>query len=323
MNVTVCELPNDHASFARQWDLLCSHAQDRRSDLVLLPELPFSRWLAADPTVVPSAWEEAVEEHVRWIERLPELGAATVVSTRPVVESDTRFNQGYVWRSADPRPQSVHKKRYLPNEPGFWEATWYSPGDRDFTPVDMVPRLGLAICTEIWFQAHAREYGKKGVQVLACPRATLRPSVDKWIAGGRAAAVVSGAFCISSNFSGPVDAPHGSAPGDLGDWGGAGWIIEPEEGEVLGVTSAENPFLTLEIDLDVADTAKSTYPRCSGMNRRAVPFTVKTASDATTMMSMVDEQVRGLISLEEVTPRPRLDRPVATFGCRCACCSWL
>jgi N-carbamoylputrescine amidase len=40
-----------------------------------------------------------------------------------------------------------------------------------------------------------------------------------------------------------------------------GWIIGPESGDVLGVTSEGLPFLTLEIDLAAADLAKSTYPR--------------------------------------------------------------
>jgi N-carbamoylputrescine amidase len=65
--------------------------------------------------------------------------------------------------------------------------------------------------------------------------------------------VVSGAYCLSSNFSGPA--------GHHGDWAGTGWIIEPEEGRVLGTTSCEVPFLTMDIDLDVAAAAKQTYPR--------------------------------------------------------------
>jgi N-carbamoylputrescine amidase len=98
---------------------------------------------------------------------------------------------------------------------------------------------------------HAREYARQDVHLLLCPRATLAPSVDKWIAGGRTAAVVSGAFCLSSNFGGD----------DGLQWGGNGWIIEPEGGNILGLTSPENPFLTLEIDLGVAEAAKQTYPR--------------------------------------------------------------
>jgi N-carbamoylputrescine amidase len=71
--------------------------------------------------------------------------------------------------------------------------------------------------------------------------------------GGRAAAVMSGAFCLSSNRGG-VDA-RGHA------WGGHGWIIEPDQGTVLGTSSTERPFLTLEIDLSAAKQAKRRYPR--------------------------------------------------------------
>jgi N-carbamoylputrescine amidase len=42
--------------------------------------------------------------------------------------------------------------------------------------------------------------------------------------------------------------------------GGTGWIIDPEGG-VLGVTSPEQSFLTLEIDLTAAEEARTTYPR--------------------------------------------------------------
>ena len=44
-------------------------------------------------------------------------------------------------------------------------------------------------------------------------------------------------------------------------WGGKGWIIEPEEGDILALTSPSQPIITLDIDLTVARRAKSTYPR--------------------------------------------------------------
>jgi N-carbamoylputrescine amidase len=65
--------------------------------------------------------------------------------------------------------------------------------------------------------------------------------------------VLSGVYCLSSNYS--------AGGGNGNEWGGAGWIIEPEEGEILGVTSSDEPFLTLEIDLEAARIAKTTYPR--------------------------------------------------------------
>jgi N-carbamoylputrescine amidase len=43
-------------------------------------------------------------------------------------------------------------------------------------------------------------------------------------------------------------------------FGGNGWIISPD-GDVLGLTSSTQPFVTMEIDLSVAESAKLTYPR--------------------------------------------------------------
>jgi N-carbamoylputrescine amidase len=253
VKVTVCELPNDPALLAERWEELASHVRSEQSRFVLLPEMPFSCWLAATPELDQQAWMESVAAHDLWMERLEELGEVTVAATRPVSTDGVNLNQGFLW---DPKNgvQAVHTKHYLPDEEGFWEASWYSRGSEGFSPAEAGGlEVGFMICSELWFLQHARDYGKKGVQLLACPRATLAESVDKWIAGGRVAAVVSGAYCLSSNFSGPA--------GQSGEWGGSGWIIEPEEGQVLGTTSRETPLLTLDIDMEVAESAKQTYPR--------------------------------------------------------------
>ena len=253
MNVTVCEVPINWAESDYQWHFMLDHLHDEKSDLILLPEMPFYKWLAGTRQVDPREWEAAVAAHDQWIQRFNELPTPIVVGSRPVIRAGQRLNEGYIWTKKSGY-QAVHVKRYLPNEEGFWEATWYQCGDRDFQTVNIDGlKIGFLICTELWFNAHAREYAKQGIHLLVCPRVTPLASVDKWVAGGQTAAVVSGAFCLSSNLS-------GTQTGDM-DFGGCGWIIEPEEGNILGITSAENPFLSLEIDLKDAEKAKTTYPR--------------------------------------------------------------
>src|SRR6266545_4072059 len=95
----------------------------------------------------------------------------------------------------------------------------------------------------------ARAYGKAGAHLLAVPRATPHETLDKWLAGGRAAAVVAGAFALSSN---PI-----SRAGAAANLGGQGWIVGPE-GDVLAQTSRERPFATVAFDLDEAERAKQT-----------------------------------------------------------------
>jgi N-carbamoylputrescine amidase len=253
LRVTVCELSNDPARIERDWGALVAHAKSESSDLVLLPEMPFHPWVAETKNADPAIWQAAVEAHDRWMSRLAELAPATVVSSRPVTHQGKRLNEGYVWNAASGY-RAVHHKVYVPDEKDFWEASWYQRGAGEFTVVESgAARIGFLICTELWFNAHARDYARKGTHLLVCPRATPLATVEKWIAGARTAAVVSGAFCLSSNFG-------GSEPGGI-EWAGTGWIIEPEEGEVLGVTSPQQPLLTLDIDLAVADAAKHTYPR--------------------------------------------------------------
>jgi len=251
LRVTVCELHDDRATFDRDWRRLVEHVRDFRSELVLLPEMPFSTWLASSPAFVRASWETAVRAHEDWLPRLAELAPAAVIASRPVTRHDRRLNEGFAW-SADAGYRAIHDKCFLPNEEGYWEANWYAPGERVFD-VALVAgaKAGLLICTELWALDRARDYGKAGAEIIATPRATGRPTVEKWTTGGRAAAIVSGAFSLSSNWT---------ADAGGGDFGGGGWIIDPD-GHVLAETSLQLPFQTTTIDLSGAETAKRTYPR--------------------------------------------------------------
>ncbi len=251
MRVTVCELRDSREGFSQEWGDLVRHVREQKSDLVLLPEMTFSPWFAWRSEFDPRIWQGAVLAHREWEQRLSELAPAVVCGTAPVNSGEQRLNRAFVFEHGG--WAGVHDKFHLPDEEGFWEETWYGRGSGDFSlHLSAGINLGFLICTELWFYEHARAYGKQGAHLILCPRATPRETVDKWLAGGRAAAVVSGAFCLSSN---PI-----STVGELADLGGRGWITDPD-GEVLGVTSAERPFLTLHIDTRQAEEAKKTYPR--------------------------------------------------------------
>ena len=260
---TVCQLPNRPDALERAWNALREHVRSQGSDLVLLPEMPFYRWPMTRQEFSPEAWDAAVAAHAAWLPRLEELAPAVVATTRPITENGNRFNEGFLWFPGE-GVRTVHRKVYLPDEMGFWEASWYQPGPPEFSLVEVAgARLGFLICTEQWFFEHARDYGRQGAHLILSPRATLAATTEKWLAGGRSLATVSGAYHLASNLAGPSDV---STP-----WGGTGWILEPEEGEILGRTSAEQPFLTLAIDLQQAERAKGTYPRYVHPGHRTKP----------------------------------------------------
>jgi N-carbamoylputrescine amidase len=252
MKVTVCQLGNDPREFARDWERLTVHVKTQQSDLVLLPEMPFSPWFALTPEYDLEVWESAVKAHQDATPLLERLSPSRVCGSMPINHKGKRLNEAFVWDSISGF-RHAHAKYYLPDEKGYWEASWYQRGEGDFKPIQAGDAmLGFVICTDLWFFQHSRSYGKEGAHMIACPRATPKTTLEKWLVGGQAAAVVSGAFTLSSNKI--------SREGEEADLGGQGWIVGPN-GKVLGLTTREQPFLTLDLDPTKAEKAKEMYPR--------------------------------------------------------------
>jgi N-carbamoylputrescine amidase len=250
MRVTVCQLPDDSRAFERSWEHLVAHARESRSELIVLPEMPFHPWFAATRRFDPDVWRAVVTAHDSWEKRLPELAPAAVMGSRPIEFGNERYNAAFLWTEQAGGLATVHGKAYLPEEEGTWEASWYAAAAPDFEPARVGnASVGVLICSELWAMEQARLYGKENVHLLVTPRLTGAETLDKWLAGGRVAAILAGAYGLSSNR-------HDDAKG----FGGQGWIVGPD-GEVLALTTPDEPFVTQDVDLTAAEQAKHTYPR--------------------------------------------------------------
>lgn len=246
MKVTVCELPDNRKTFVSAWEELVAYVKTQQSDLILLPELPFSSWFARTPQFDAQIWQKAQQEHDGMIDGLSQFFSAIVVGTHPVIEEERHLNRGFIWTPTEGY-KGVHDKYYLPNETDFYERCWFDRPQRDFTLVHVDElAIGFLICTEVMFNEWARYYGKQGANIIAVPRASL--DHERWVLATRMAAVTSGAFVISSNRV------------DEHIFGGHGLVIGPD-GEVLASTSRQTPFVTVDIDLAESARAKQTYPR--------------------------------------------------------------
>jgi predicted amidohydrolase len=246
MKVTVCQLHNGGGTIAADWDLLSEHVRSERSELVLLPEMPFYRWFPTSRDFDAELWEGAINAHDLWEQRLPELAPAFVLGTRPINFGNVRYNAGFLWQEGASVTETIHVKCCVSSQDGAWESVWYTGAVPDFETYTVGggrADLGMLIGLELWMPEQARLYGLDGAQVILVPRADSSPDSDpeganEWLRGGIAAARAAQAYCVSSSRS-----IRGSG------WGGAGWVISPQ-GETLAKTSNEEPFATVEIDLD-------------------------------------------------------------------------
>jgi predicted amidohydrolase len=248
MKITVCQLHNGREAFAADWEGLVAHVRAERSDLVLLPEMPFFPWFPTPREFDARVWRAALAAHDAWEKRLSELTPAMVLGTRPVDFGSKRYNAGFMWNEAEGITETIHVKSCLSHQDGFWESTWYERAVPDFESATVGPaRVGMLIGLELWIAGKARWYGDDGVHFIAVPRVDFSPDAEaatssnnEWLEGGRTAALDAGAYCISSSRSG-----HDRF------FGGMGWIVSPD-GLALAKTSGEEPFISAEVDLAAA-----------------------------------------------------------------------
>jgi N-carbamoylputrescine amidase len=172
VKVTVCQLDNRSDALEPMLAELGRHIKAENSDFLLLPEMCFHQWLAADRQPVREHWLASVDAHARQILQLGQLGARAIIGTRPIVTDSGAFrNQAYLW-TAEPRVLPVHEKYYLPDEESYWEASWYQRGELEFETCRALEiEIGVQICTEMWFFEWARHFARAGADVLCIPSA--------------------------------------------------------------------------------------------------------------------------------------------------------
>jgi|KBSMisStandDraft_5_1062788.scaffolds.fasta_scaffold58466_4 N-carbamoylputrescine amidase len=254
MKITVCQLHNGREALAADWSRLVEHVKAQRSELVLLPEMPFYSWFPTPRNFDAKVWSEAVAAHDAWEKRLSELMPAIALGTRPIDFGNLRCSAGFMWNEEEGIAETVHAKSCLSNEEGAWETTWYERAVPDFEAVTVGDaRVGMLIGLELWMTDQARFYGEDGVHIIAVPRVDRSADADfdvvnqAWLDGGRTTATAAGAYCISSSRGG-----RGNSSG------GAAWVIAPD-GQTLVMTSRAEPFASINIDL----SAVSRHPRAS------------------------------------------------------------
>jgi N-carbamoylputrescine amidase len=122
-----------------------------------------------------------------------------------------------------------YRKMHVPDDPGYYEKFYFTPGDLGFTPIDTsLGRLGVLVCWDQWYPEAARLMALRGAELLLYPTAIGWDSRDEederqrqfesWRTVQRAHAVANGLPVLSCNRTGHEPDPAGQGPG-IDFWG--------------------------------------------------------------------------------------------------------
>lgn len=162
-----------------------------------------------------------------------------------------------------------YRKMHIPDDPGFYEKFYFTPGDLGFEPIDTsIGRLGVLICWDQWFPEGARLMALKGAEILIYPTAIgwsphdtkeeQNRQRDAWIIAQRSHAVSNGVFVISCNRVGYESAPSDHNEGIL-FWGNS--FIAGPQGEILAHASEDKEeILSVTLNLQRSEDVRRIWP---------------------------------------------------------------
>jgi len=168
---------------------------------------------------------------------------------------------------ADGSTAGKYRKMHIPDDPGFYEKFYFTPGDLGFTPIDTsVGRLGVLVCWDQWYPEGARLMALAGAELLLYPTAIgwdpddaqdeKDRQRDAWVLSHRGHAVANGLPVLSCNRVGHEASPLGTSGIDF--WGNS-HVLGPQ-GEFIAEAGVEPTVLLAEVDMRRSEHVRRIWP---------------------------------------------------------------
>ncbi len=168
---------------------------------------------------------------------------------------------------ADGSTAGKYRKMHIPDDPGFYEKFYFTPGDLGFTPIDTsLGRLGVLVCWDQWYPEAARLMALAGAEILLYPTAIgwdpddaqdeKNRQRDAWVLSHRGHAVANGLPVLSCNRVGHEPSPMGASGIDF--WGNS-HVLGPQ-GEFIAEAGADPTILLAEVDMARSEHVRRIWP---------------------------------------------------------------
>jgi N-carbamoylputrescine amidase len=161
-----------------------------------------------------------------------------------------------------------YRKMHIPDDPGFYEKFYFTPGDLGFEPIQTsVGRLGVLVCWDQWYPEAARLMALAGAEMLIYPtaigwdprddQAEQQRQLDAWVTVQRSHAVANGIPVLCSNRVGFEADPSGAGAG-IRFWGSS-FAVGPQ-GEFLARGGEDEELLVVELDRGRSEEVRRIWP---------------------------------------------------------------
>ena len=249
-----------------------------KGELVILQELHQNEYFCKCEDTGYFNYAESFNEDVEfWKEVSEKQNIVLVTSLFEKVMDGIYYNTAVVFDKG--KIAGKYRKNHIPDDPGFYEKFYFTPGD-EMEPIDTsVGRLGVLVCWDQWYPEAARIMALKGAEILiyptaigwlVCPDDRLDELCEKentieekekmlnaWISVQRGHAVANGVYVAAVNRVGYEKDPSGML-GGIEFWGRS-FVFGPQ-GEEIVIADGEEKVIDVDIDLKSAAEVRKIWP---------------------------------------------------------------
>ena len=159
-----------------------------------------------------------------------------------------------------------YRKMHIPDDPGYYEKFYFTPGDIGFQPIQTsIGKLGVLVCWDQWYPEAARLMALHGAELLIYPTAIGYDTNDTkeeqerqrmaWQTVQRGHAVANGLPVITVNRVGSEKSENSEIP----FWGTS--FVAGSQGELLYEAPTDQEVETVvEVDMQRSEQVRRWWP---------------------------------------------------------------
>lgn len=163
----------------------------------------------------------------------------------------------------------TYRKMHIPDDPGFYEKFYFTPGDLGFTPIrTSVGTLGVLVCWDQWYPEAARLMALAGADLLIYPTAIGWDPSDSteeqerqreaWLTVQRGHAIANGVPLLAVNRTG-VEYSSQQPDNSIHFWGSS--FAAGPQGEILALAAQDDEeILLVDMDMVRSERVRRVWP---------------------------------------------------------------
>ena len=197
-----------------------------------------------------------------------ELGVVLVTSLFEKRAAGLYHNTAVVLES-DGSIAGCYRKMHIPDDPGYYEKFYFTPGDLGFTPIaTSVGKLGVLVCWDQWYPEAARLMAMAGAELLIYPTAIgfdphdspaeQQRQRDAWVTVQRGHAIANATPLIAVNRVGFEADPSGATAG--AQFWGSSFAVGCQGEFIARAGETDEQVLVIEIDPQRREQVRRIWP---------------------------------------------------------------